>query len=59
MPRATKGILVQCDPSIKAIIMKIDSETHDYVMEDLDEYTLLVSPKRLNALKARLELVRY
>jgi TFIIH basal transcription factor complex TTD-A subunit len=59
MPRATKGILVQCDPSIKAIIMKIDSETHDYVMEDLDEYTLLVSPKRLTALKARLELVRY
>lgn len=37
--------------------MKIDSETHDYVMEDLDETTLLVSPKRLAALKARLEQV--
>ncbi|KAI9673634.1 MAG: TFIIH complex subunit tfb5 [Caeruleum heppii] len=56
MPSAIKGTLVECDPSIKAIILKLDSERHEYVIEDLDEQTLLVNEDKLKELKERLEL---
>lgn len=55
MPRAMKGVLVQCDPSIKAIILKIDTDKHDYIIEDLDDQTLVVKESMLGRLKARLE----
>ncbi|KAI9699824.1 MAG: TFIIH complex subunit tfb5 [Candelina mexicana] len=55
MPKATKGVLVECDPAIKAIIMKIDSVNNDFVTEDLDDQTLLVKESKLPELKQRLE----
>jgi len=55
MPKAVKGVLVECDPSIKAIILKIDQENHDYIVEDLDDQTLVIKEDHLNSLKARLE----
>lgn len=55
MPKAMKGVLVQCDPSIKAIILKIDTDKHDYIIEDLDDQTLVVKESMLGRLKARLE----
>ena len=55
MTRAMKGVLVQCDPSIKAIILKIDTDKHDYIIEDLDDQTLVVNESMLGRLKARLE----
>ncbi|KAA6414624.1 MAG: RNA polymerase II transcription factor B subunit 5 [Lasallia pustulata] len=55
MPKAVKGVLVQCDPSIKAIILKIDQDKHDYIVEDLDDQTLMVKETQLPKLKARLE----
>ena len=51
------GVLVECDPSIKAIILKIDSERHDYIVEDLDDSTLVIKEKQLPSLKARLDEV--
>jgi TFIIH basal transcription factor complex TTD-A subunit len=48
---------VECDPSIKAIILKIDQENHDYIVEDLDDQTLVIKEDHLNSLKARLEEV--
>ena len=51
------GVLVECDPSIKAIILKIDSEHHDYIVEDLDDQTLVVKESKLRDLKSKLELV--
>lgn len=51
-------MLVQCDPSIKAIILKIDQDKHDYIVEDLDDQTLMVKETQLPKLKARLEEVR-
>lgn len=51
------GVLVECDPSIKAIILKIDQDKHDYIVEDLDDQTLVVKESQLPNLKARLEEV--
>ncbi|MCJ1358727.1 MAG: TFIIH complex subunit tfb5 [Icmadophila ericetorum] len=55
MPKAIKGVLVECDPSIKAIILKIDQERHDYIIEDLDDQTLVVKESMLASLKLRLD----
>ena len=57
MPKAVKGVLVECDPSIKAIILKIDQSAHDYIVEDLDDQTLVIKESQLPKLKARLEEV--
>lgn len=57
MPRAVKGTLVQCDPSIKAIIQGIDSERHDFIIEELDDETLVVKESKLPELKIRIEEV--
>jgi TFIIH basal transcription factor complex TTD-A subunit len=54
---AILGVLVECDPSIKAIILKIDQDKHDYIVEDLDDQTLVIKESQLNRLKARLEEV--
>ena len=51
------GVLVECDPSIKAIILKIDQDKHDYIVEDLDDQTLVIKENQLSSLKARLEEV--
>ena len=49
---------MECDPSIKAIILKIDSENHEYIVEDLDDQTLVIKEPMLSQLKERLEQVR-
>ena len=48
---------MECDPSIKAIILKIDSERHDFIVEDLDDSTLVIKEKQLPLLKTRLDEV--
>ena len=54
----SSGVLIECDPSIKAIILKIDEERHDYIVEDLDDQTLVIKESQLQRLKARLEEVK-
>jgi len=55
MPRAIRGVLVECDPSIKAIIVKIDSEQNDFIVEELDDQTLVIKEGMVQTLKMRLE----
>ncbi|MCJ1469104.1 TFIIH complex subunit tfb5 [Pseudocyphellaria aurata] len=55
MVKAVKGVLVECDPSIKAIILKIDQHKHDYIVEDLDDQTLVIKESQLASLKQRLD----
>lgn len=55
MPRAIRGVLIECDPSIKSIISKIDSEKHDYVIEELDDQHLVIKEGKLGELKMRLD----
>ena len=52
----TEGTLVQCDPSIKAIISKINEDNGgQFIAEDIDDETVLVNSKKLDELKARLK----
>lgn len=54
-----KGVLVECDPSIKSIIMNIDSENNDYILHDLDDTHLLINENKVADLKRRLDDVRH
>ncbi|OIW28979.1 nucleotide excision repair, TFIIH, subunit [Coniochaeta ligniaria NRRL 30616] len=55
MPRAIRGILVECEPSIKSIIINIDRQNHDYIIEDLDETHLVIKENMLVKLKIKIE----
>ncbi|KAJ3501865.1 hypothetical protein NM208_g16847 [Fusarium decemcellulare] len=59
MPRAIRGVLIECDPSIKSIIVNIDSTNHDYIIEDLDDERVVVKENMVSMLKAKLEDVRF
>ncbi|KAK2818457.1 TFIIH complex subunit tfb5 [Arthroderma sp. PD_2] len=57
MPRAVKGVLIECDPSVKAIIIKYDKlQNNEYIVEDLegDDRYLVVKESQLASLKIRL-----
>ncbi|KAH7357945.1 RNA polymerase II transcription factor B subunit 5 [Plectosphaerella cucumerina] len=56
MPRAIRGVLIECDPSIKSIIVNIDSQNHDYIIEDLDDQRVVVKENMVGELKRRLEM---
>lgn len=59
MPRAHKGVLVECDPSIKAIIVKIDAEHGNaFIQEDIDDEHVLIASGKHEQLKALLKEVR-
>lgn len=52
------GVLVQCDESIKAIIEKLDKDHgHVYILESLDDTTLLCAAGKILELKAKLKEV--
>ncbi|KAE9375558.1 transcription factor TFIIH complex subunit Tfb5 [Stipitochalara longipes BDJ] len=55
MPRAIRGVLVQCDPSIKSIIVKIDAEDHAFIVEELDDQTLVIKENMMTTLKMKLD----
>jgi TFIIH basal transcription factor complex TTD-A subunit len=55
MVRAIRGVLVECDPAIKSIIVNIDSERHDFIIEDLDEQRLVINENMMETLKRKLE----
>ncbi|KAG4304432.1 hypothetical protein PORY_002142 [Pneumocystis oryctolagi] len=56
MPRATKGVLIECDPTVRQIILNLDSQTHDIVLEDLQE-RLLVHSQQLDRIRLELDRV--
>lgn len=49
------GVLIECDPSIKSIIVNIDSENHEFIIEDLDDERIVVKENMVAALKQKLE----
>jgi TFIIH basal transcription factor complex TTD-A subunit len=53
------GVLIECDPSIKSIIVNIDSDRHEFIIEDLDEERVVVKENMVAALKQKLEEVRF
>jgi TFIIH basal transcription factor complex TTD-A subunit len=50
-------VLVQCDPSIKSIISKIDNEEHAFIVEELDDQTLVIKENMMTTLKMKLDEV--
>lgn len=47
---------MQCDPSIKAIIVRIDAQhAHSFIIEDIDDEHVLVNQKKHDELKALLK----
>jgi TFIIH basal transcription factor complex TTD-A subunit len=52
-----KGVLIECDPSIKSIIMNIDSERSDYILHDLDDTHLVIQENKVQDLKRKLDEV--
>ena len=51
------GVLIECDPSIKSIIVKIDSEDHAFIVEELDDQHLVVKENMVAILKMKLDEV--
>jgi TFIIH basal transcription factor complex TTD-A subunit len=51
------GVLVECEPAIKAIIIMLDRINHNFIIEDLDETHLVVQENMLTLLKQHLESV--
>ena len=54
MLEASKGVLVQCDQSIKALIIQIDSSSSGIILEELDETHLLIQHDKVNFVKSEL-----
>jgi TFIIH basal transcription factor complex TTD-A subunit len=53
-----EGVLVECEPAIKSILVHIDStHHHEFIIEDLDETHLFVKEAMLQVLKSKLEEV--
>lgn len=46
---------MECEPAIKSIIVHLDSENHDFIIEDLDEQRLVVKENMVQLLKQKLE----
>ena len=51
---ASKGVLVLCDPSIRALILQIDSTYPGIVLEELDERHLLIQHDKVTVVKNEL-----
>jgi TFIIH basal transcription factor complex TTD-A subunit len=49
--------LVECDPSIRALIVNIDSDKHDIVIEELDDTHLLIDSSKVDFIKAELNRI--
>lgn len=57
MARAIKGMLIECDPSIKSLVVKIDQDYRDIVIEELDDTHLLIDPSKLVFIKKELSRI--
>ena len=49
------GVLIECEPAIKSIIVHLDSINHDFIIEDLDDHHLVVKENMVQVLKQKLE----
>ncbi|ODQ48461.1 hypothetical protein PICMEDRAFT_14033 [Pichia membranifaciens NRRL Y-2026] len=57
MARAIKGMLIECDPSIKSLVVRIDQDYRDIVIEELDDTHLLIDPSKLTFIKKELNRI--
>lgn len=55
LTRPPVGVLIECEPAIKSIIVHLDSANNDIIIEDLDEQHLVVKENMVHVLKQKLE----
>ncbi|BGP42185.1 hypothetical protein JCM10449v2_006190 [Rhodotorula kratochvilovae] len=59
MVKATRGVLVTCDPAVKQILLQLDEEsgrTKRFLIADLDETHVLIVPDAVERVREELEL---
>ncbi|GAA6038419.1 hypothetical protein JCM8097_007639 [Rhodosporidiobolus ruineniae] len=57
MVKATRGVLVTCDPAVKQILLQLDENAgrHRFIIADLDETHVLISPDAVERVRDSLE----
>ncbi|KAJ9663385.1 hypothetical protein H2198_000902 [Neophaeococcomyces mojaviensis] len=56
MPKAVKGVLLQCDPPQMAMILKINRESNNsYIIEEINDRTCVVKEAKVDELKHRVK----
>lgn len=54
MVSATGGTLIQCDPSIRALILQMDAQRNDIVLQELDDTHLFIVTDKVPYVKSEL-----
>lgn len=54
MPKAIRGALIECDPSIRTLIISIDMRRQDIIIEELDDRHLFIDESKIDILKQEL-----
>jgi hypothetical protein len=57
MVKAVRGVLVQADESVMAIIKSIDNDRKGFILQELDEGACLVQPDKLAELERLVKAV--
>ncbi|KAJ3186582.1 TFIIH complex subunit tfb5 [Gaertneriomyces sp. JEL0708] len=60
MVKARRGVLIECDPAVKQIILDLDNKQEEsgqprFVYESLDETHLFVDPEYVDELRRTLD----
>ncbi|GAA5921951.1 hypothetical protein JCM3775_003432 [Rhodotorula graminis] len=60
MVKATRGVLITCDPAVKQILLQLDQEerpSQRFLIADLDETHVLIAPDAVERVRENLEEV--
>ncbi|BGP57031.1 hypothetical protein JCM8202_004531 [Rhodotorula sphaerocarpa] len=57
MVKATRGVLVTCDPAVKQILLQLDENAGRprFIISDLDETHVLIAPASVERVRQELE----
>ncbi|EHY64544.1 TFIIH basal transcription factor complex TTD-A subunit [Nematocida ausubeli] len=50
MVKAIKGTLIECDPSVKQIVIRLNRE-HNFIIQEIDDNTLFVDSKYISKIE--------
>ncbi|GAA5897529.1 TFIIH complex subunit TFB5 [Sporobolomyces salmoneus] len=58
MVKATRGVLITCDPAVKQILLQLDEsgQLGRFIISDLDDTHLLIAPDYVERVQDELEL---
>lgn len=56
MVKAIKGVLLECDTTVKQIVLNLNKRSN-FVIEDLDDTHLFIEASKVNELQAELDRI--